>query len=322
MASHDPSPTNETPVDVSAPNIGRFRRGNAGPSFYLTRDSGRAGPHVLINALVHGNELCGVHAVAALIDAGVRPKQGRLTLGFANVAAYRRFDPANPSASRYVDEDLNRVWDPAALDGPGRSSELSRARELRLLIDDVDLLLDIHSMQHASPPLLLAGSLQKGRRLAEQVGYPAIIVCDDGHKAGRRLRDYGGFGRSHSAKNALLVECGQHWAQSSVAVAMETCARFLTRLDIVEPAAMAPFLPPLGSEPQVIQVTHAVTVATPDFRFVHPFQGLEVISRAGDPIAVDGDRPIVAPYDDCILVMPSRRLIPGLTAVRLGHRVA
>ena len=28
------------------------------------------------------------------------------------------------------------------------------------------------------------------------------------------------------------------------------------------------------------------------------------------------------PYDDCVLVMPSRRLGPGLTAVRLGRFVA
>jgi hypothetical protein len=28
------------------------------------------------------------------------------------------------------------------------------------------------------------------------------------------------------------------------------------------------------------------------------------------------------PYDDCILIMPSRRLAPGLTAVRLGRLVS
>ena len=48
-------------------------------------------------------------------------------------------------------------------------------------------------------------------------------------------------------------------------------------------------------------------------------RGLEKIPRKGTLIAEDGDRPILTPYDDCILVMPSRRLTPGQTAVRLGR---
>ena len=42
---------------------------------------------------------------------------------------------------------------------------------------------------------------------------------------------------------------------------------------------------------------------------------------AGTVIAYDGTRPIRTPYDDCVLIMPSRRLAPGLTAVRLGRFV-
>jgi RND family efflux transporter MFP subunit len=39
-------------------------------------------------------------------------------LAFANVQAFERFDPDQPFASRYVDEDLNRVWDDAVLRAP------------------------------------------------------------------------------------------------------------------------------------------------------------------------------------------------------------
>lgn len=38
-------------------------------------------------------------------------------------------------------------------------------------------------------------------------------------------------------------------------------------------------------------------------------------------IAHDGDEPVTTPYDDCILIMPSRRLAVGQTAVRLGRVV-
>ncbi len=43
--------------------------------------------------------------------------------------------------------------------------------------------------------------------------------------------------------------------------------------------------------------------------------------RAGNT-GTDGDRPIATPYDDCVLVMPSRRLRRGESAVRFGCFVA
>ncbi len=52
-------------------------------------------------------------------------------------------------ASRFIDEDFNRVWDKDTLDGPRQSSELARARAMRPVFDSADLLLDIHSMQSA-----------------------------------------------------------------------------------------------------------------------------------------------------------------------------
>ena len=36
-------------------------------------------------------------------------------------------------------------------------------------------------------------------------------------------------------------------------------------------------------------------------------------------IATDGEREIRTPYDDCVPIMPSRRLARGQTAVRLGR---
>jgi len=40
---------------------------------------------------------------------------------------------------------------------------------------------------------------------------------------------------------------------------------------------------------------------------------------AGTLLGADGGREIRTPYPDCVLIMPSRRLIPGQTAVRLGR---
>ena len=47
-----------------------------------------------------------------------------------------------------------------------------------------------------------------------------------------------------------------------------------------------------------------------------------MIPEAGTVIAYDGTLPVRTPYDHCVLIMPSRRLAPGFTAVRLGRFVA
>lgn len=303
-------------VELSPPDIHQFRAGNTGIPYVTTFDSGRPGPHVMVNALTHGNELCGAIALVTLFEREIRPIRGKLTLSFANVAAFETFDPAQPSASRFVDEDFNRVWDDATLDGPRDSVELRRARELRPVVDTVDLLLDIHSMQHSTPPLMMAGMTRKATALARRVAIPEVIVRDAGHAAGRRMRDYRDFADERSPKNALLVECGQHWEARSAEVAVETTLRFLAAVGAIDPG-LAPAEP---APPQrVIEVTEAVTVATERFRFLAPYRGLEVIAKAGTVIAYDGEAPVVTPYDDCVLIMPSRRLVPGQTAVRLGR---
>lgn len=311
------------PIELTPPSIEPYKRGNIGIDYMTTFDSGRPGPHVMVNALTHGNEVCGAIAVDFLFREGVRPTRGKLTLGLANVAAYLAFDPARPTASRFVDEDFNRVWDESTLDGPRTSSELTRAREIRPLIDTVDYLLDIHSMQHATPPLGLSGPLKKGQDFARAIGTPVYVVADQGHAAGKRLRDYRFFGEAADPRNAYLVECGQHWEKASADVAIDCALRFLKSLDVVAPSFLERYLPP-GAPPaqKVIEITDAVTVESENFTFVADYKGMEVIARKGTVIGSDGGRPVATPYDECVLIMPSRRLRRGLTAVRLGRFVA
>ena len=136
----------------------------------------------------------------------------------------------------------------------------------------------------------------------------------------KRWRYLGAFSDEASPRTAMLVECGQHWAHGSVEVAILTCRQFLAALGTVEPAVLDRLAPsPVALPPRIIEVSHAVTVEHGPFRFEAPYQGLEVVPAAGTVIAYDGAVPVRTPYDHCVLVMPSRRLGPGLTAVRLGR---
>ena len=319
-ATNTEAPMNATAVELDAPDIRPHRRSNTGTDFIHTFESGKPGPHVLVNALTHGNEICGAIAVDRLLREGVRPTRGTLTLAFANVEAYARFDRLRPYATRFVDEDFNRVWSPAILDGPRRSLELDRARQLRPFVDAADYLLDLHSMLEPSPPVMICGPLDKGIRFAFDVGVPEHVVSDTGHANGTRMRDYGGFGDPASPKNALLVECGQHWERKSEGVAWQTVWRFLRALDVVDRDQAAREMTPVTAPQKLIRVTEAVVANSPAFRFAREFTGLDIVPRQGDVIAWDGEQPVCAPYDNCVLIMPvPHNIRTGLTAVRLGR---
>lgn len=172
----EPAAIPRFPVDLTAPDLTPWRAGNTGLLGFTTIESQQPGPHVMLTALMHGNEIGGAIVLARLLErllaSAIRLRRGRLTLGFLNLAAFERFDPAQPTASRFIDEDMNRVWDPAVLDGPRTSLELDRARDIRPIVDTADLVLDLHSMLWPSDPLILSGAGTSGRELAVALGVP------------------------------------------------------------------------------------------------------------------------------------------------------
>jgi len=322
FTAHGGDPPGPPAIEVAFPDLGRWARGNAGLPYAWTYTAERPGPHVLLQALTHGNEVCGAIALDWLLDIGMRPVRGTLTICFANVAAYKAFDPAEPFASRCVDEDFNRLWTPEVLDGPRMSVDLARARELRPLYDTVDYLLDLHSMTDPCPPLAMAGRQRKGTLLAQALGMPAHVIVDGGHAAGRRLRDYAFFDDPDDPRNALLVECGQHWESGAPDVARQVTLLFLRHFGMAEAALLDRYLEPLPTPAQkVIEVTDAITIGTDAFAFAIPVHGLSVVPAAGTLLACDGIVDIRTPYDDCVLIMPTRRPRKGETAVRLGRMV-
>ena len=310
------------PIELTPPDISPYKAGNTGVNYFTTFEAAAPGPHVMLTAVVHGNELCGAIALDHLFKANVQPARGKLTLGFVNVGAFHSFDPTKPKESRYLDEDFNRLWDVATLEGERDSAELRRAREIWPLIDQADFLLDIHSMQHATAPLMMAGPLPKGRVLARGVGIPETVVSDAGHAAGRRMRDYLGFAEEASPRNALLIECGQHWEARSREIAIETVYRFLRHLETIAPEVAEPHVSDPAPEQKFIEVAGPITIETDEFHFASDYKGLEVIEDRGTVIGYDGDTEVTTPFDDCVLIMPSQRLEKGESAVRLGRFVA
>ena len=313
--------------ELPCPDISMWRQGNTGTEGVWHFDSGQPGRHVLISALIHGNELCGAWALKGLLEAGIRPTSGKLTLMLANLAAFERFETSHHDASRFVDEDMNRQWMDERMAQP-HTQERQRVAALAPWVRQADSLLDLHSMHEHGAPLLLTGVQPRNLALARALANPVHIVVDAGHKDGVRMRDYGRFGLSDAQApetRSLLIECGFHGDLSSRDVAQDMCTRFLQVSGVVDAALLQNQLPGWkqadATQQWALEVTGPVVARSEKFRFTEPFTGLECIPKAGTVIGNNDGEPVTTPYDDCVLVMPSvRQARAGVTVVRFAHR--
>jgi hypothetical protein len=319
--------------DLAWPELGSWRSGNMGTQGVWQFDSGLPGRHVMISALIHGNELCGAWALLGMLKAGVRPQVGKLTFAFCNLAAFDRFDASCHDASRFVDEDMNRQWLPGRLVNAS-SSERLRIAELLPFVEQADWLLDLHSMHEPGQPLLLTGIHGRNISLAHALGAPEYVVVDAGHNDGVRMRDYGRFGLPDDQAPetcSLLIESGFHGDESSRVVAQDLCVRFLVESGALMVEDAQRLLPGWrqadAAQQWALHVTGAVVAHSEHFCFTKNFDGLEMVVKAGTVIGhQDGSglgEPVTTPYDNCVLVMPStRQARPGVTVVRFARREA
>src|SRR5687768_9394751 len=165
---------NAPTFEVLPRDLTPYRAGNTGIDYVHRFESGKPGPHVLINGITHGNEFCGMVAVCHLLDSGVRPKIGTLTLSFGNVAAYESFDPNRPFDSRQITHNLNRIWSAAQLDGSEDSVELRRARAMRPAVAAADHILDIHSTNQDVVPFWVYPAFERNAAVANALPRPNV----------------------------------------------------------------------------------------------------------------------------------------------------
>ena len=282
LSATTPAPTNH--LEVLPRDLSAYRQGNTGIDYVHRFESGRPGPHVLINALTHGNEFCGMVAATQLLDTGVRPLMGTLTVSFANVEAYETFDPANPFESRQIVHNLNRVWSNEWLDGLEDSPELRRARVMRPVVAQADHLLDIHSTSQDVAPFWVSSAFARNSAAALAIG---------------------------------VVECGQHFLQASSDVAIDVARRFLAHFGLIAQDPVAP-TPEAARRFELLQT---YVIKTPDFAFTRPCVGFEVFAK-DELIATDGPDEIRAPCDDCTILMPARVSVVGREGVYLSRPLA
>ena len=304
-------PPTQPSFEVLPRDLSAYQRGNTGIDYVHRIDSGKPGPHVLINALTHGNEFCGMVAVCHLLDNEVRPRIGTLTMSFANVAAYQTFDQADPFASRQITHNFNRIWSKEWLDGAEDSSELRRARAMRPAVAAADHILDIHSTSEDVVPFLVYPGFERNSVVASALAQPGVhLVMPSGLGSGTPLIQHGAHGQEHGPGAALVVECGQHFKQASAEVAVAVAMDFLRHFGLVERAAESP------KPRRRFELLRTHVIANENFAFTRPVFGFEIFAK-DELIATDGPVEVRAPCDECTIFMPARAPIVGREGVYL-----
>eukprot|EP00026_Physarum_polycephalum_P002624 Phypoly_transcript_02631.p1 GENE.Phypoly_transcript_02631~~Phypoly_transcript_02631.p1 ORF type:complete len:853 (+),score=145.66 Phypoly_transcript_02631:90-2648(+) len=252
---------------------------------------------LLITVAVHGDEVCGVHAVNELISEGFFDETKNfegisLAIILGNPLAYLR-------RQRYVDQNLNRTMLPHLFERGGYESY--RAKKICQAITDSDVFLDIHSTSADTPPMALPAENDKSNAFASTfpVDYVIMNLIKAVETRGTTV-DWAFFHR----KLALSVECGKHESSASVATAKACIKHFIaTNRKTCAPHAHA--------NPRVLTCVTAEKVR-PGFEYLRDVKAFDFVKR-GDVIAKDdevGDIKCEADHG-AYVVMPTKKPYVG-----------
>lgn len=296
-------------------DLSPYAAGNTGVPHVFSFDSGRPGPHALVTCLAHGNEPGGLEAVIALLDRGIRPRAGRLTLAMCNIAAYVSSNGVDPYGIRFIEEDFNRVWSNDILDSDRKSLELDRARLLRPFVTSADLILDLHATPYEATPYFVLRPGSRAVALAERMSQPRThFIFNQGSAHSPTLANYPERRDPDGSALGVTIECGLFFARSSADVALSTVAEALALHGVID-AGVATTLTGWRdrAERRTVIIDETQPTRTGRVTFLckpGDFRGF----AAGEIVAFDGEEPIRAPFDGATPLWVKQTFIAGDTA--------
>ena len=269
------------------------------------------GPSLVVLGAVHGNEVCGAHAIVRAIDdlthGRLRLLRGRLTLvPVANPLAFAQ-------ATREGQRNLNRRFLPQP---DPQDYEDRITHQLAPLLAQHEVLLDLHSFHTPGDPFAMvgprnnSGAREPFARAAEEMalaralgaqqvvegwlevydraaGLRGELPDDEGIGTNEYLRSQGGY--------AVTIECGQHEDPEAIDVATRAIHGALAHLELAHVPAPPRFAGPAA------RLKDVVLRESPADRLAQDWHSFDAV-QAGDVIAHRADgTPVAAPYDGCVL---------------------
>ncbi|MGF1465851.1 MAG: succinylglutamate desuccinylase/aspartoacylase family protein [Sandaracinaceae bacterium] len=254
-------------------------------------------PRVGVFAAVHGNERCGLPVIERL---RTEARAGRLDLRGGTLVLVHGNPEATRQDRRFTEGgvDLNRLFDfRFLLDLPERRwvSEHRRAAALRPVLEDLDVLLDIHSATRPTPPFAIVNEIPDALRLAKRLGFPYATLGWESPGLRMNRVTIGAMGRRE--RPGISVECGQH-ADPEAPRRAELCT-----LNLLRALELLDGTPADDRNVRVLQVAEVVARPSLGFRFTRPVVGLDRF-EAGEVLARDRLTELRL-REPCFVLMPN-----------------
>jgi predicted deacylase len=260
------------------------------------------GPHLLIFGAIHGNEICGARALLELHQKlsakEIELSRGRCTLvPICNPEAYRK-------GERFMEADLNRVFAPSS---DPKTYEARLAQELIRLVDDCDVLLDLHSMRAQGEAFCFLNEDRAASRALCQAlgpavtmrGWPELYAKFPGKNNGD-TQSYADF----KNKTNALIECGSHHDGAAPTVALEACLRALAHLEMLGGHALET-LPARAPEQRLYTLQEIYFREHEDDQFVRDWRNFDSLKPEQLIAVTHRSEPVRASLSG-IIVFPSR----------------
>lgn len=289
------------------------------------------GAALLVLGAVHGNEICGTHAIMQLLQDF---DSGAISIERGSVTFVPITNPlAHQLKRRFGDRNLNRNMAPSAIP---QDFEDRIANVLTPLLDAHDVLLDLHSFHTGGAPFVMigpqnnTGTLEPFALAAEEMqlalhtGAPRIVegwldtyargvqrraakaadnisarsltlVTNPNYGVGTTeyMRARGGY--------AVTLECGQHDDPAGIGVARHAILQTLALLGITPSKPAAP-----TASPEILRLMDVTDKEHAGDTFTREWRSFDAV-KAGDVIGVRHSGAEARAQGDGFVVFPNPR---------------
>jgi predicted deacylase len=260
------------------------------------------GAHLVVFGAVHGNEKCGTVAIRRAI---AELQSGALTLARGCVTFVPVCNPrAYGAGVRFTERNLNRHFYPK---DKAEYYEDTLDPILCGILDDADVLLDLHSYQSEGDAFCFLGTksqaeIDYGRALGVETyiyGWADAFSKDATEE--QRLASLGTTDYARAKANpalAVTLECGSHDDPRAPEMGYQGIVRALTHLGLIDAA-----LPPIAHANQRAVRMHSVFYKAKAGAFTQPWKHGQRV-KAGELIARYDDGDTITAPEDGVLVLP------------------
>lgn len=216
---------------------------------------------------MHGNEPCGANAIrriALSFESGeLQPAGGTVFLIHANPEA-----TAQGRRHTVGGQDLNRLWSfgfVGSLRQEAWGYEHYRALELKEVLGDLDVFLDLHSAATATPPFGVSNGEAPIDEIAKRLGISYLVQSWYG------LADKVVIGfLKLSGVPALSVECGSHGDPEVEEKTRGIAMRFLRATGAIDDGMAS-----TENDVRTVHVVERITKPSQEFAFGAPWAGFQ-----------------------------------------------